>query len=201
MKTPTGTALVEAITQIVDRENRKGQNLKQIKARNVLETFTRQHGLGEKIVPTLSRLLRKLEEDPDAIRQIRIMSDSLLNMDERELKSDLVALKEQLMPVEARIHQVKTKTAFVSTMLRPFSPKYTSIWFAERTDIDVKQAQKIIEQLEIMKIKGMDDLAQWARGVAEVFEHVVVYRGPDAADPYARPTGTCLLYTSDAADE
>jgi hypothetical protein len=188
MKTPTGTALVEAISQILDRQNRQGQLVKQRQAKRVLESFTLQHQLDEKSFNALPRLLRKF--DNDDFRQIRSMSDSLINRDEQELRAELNALRELLKPIEARIHQVKTKTAFVSTVLRPFYAKYTSIWFQERTDIDIKQAKVNIEQLETMRLKNIKEFVQWTRDVADLFEQVVVYRGADAADPYARPTGT-----------
>lgn len=188
MKTPTGIALVEAISQILDRQNREGQEVKRFQAKRVLETFTLEHRLDEKSVTALPRLLRRFESDD--FRQIRSMSDSLINKDEQELKAELISLKEQLKPIEARIHQVKTKTAFVSTVLRPFYAKYTSIWFQERTDIDIQQAEAKIEQLETMSLKSMDDFVQWSRDVADLFDQVVVYRGADAADPYTRPTGT-----------
>jgi hypothetical protein len=188
MKTPTGTAIVEAISQILDRQNREGQAAKKFQAKRVFENFTLEHQLDEKSVTALPRLLRKF--DSDDFRQIRSMSDSLIDMDEQELRAELTALKELLKPIEARIHQVKTKTAFVSTVLRPFYAKYTSIWFQERNDIDIEQAKAKIEQLERMKLESVDEFVQWTRDVAVLFEQVVVYRGIDAADPYARPTGT-----------
>jgi hypothetical protein len=191
MKTPTGRAIVEAITQILERENRAGQEAKQVQTIRLLGAFAQGHGVPVQTgaVSSLSRLLRRLD-DPDAIRQIRSMSDSLLNMEEPELKEELIALRDRLMPIEAKIHQAKTKAAFVSTMLRPFSSKYTFIWFQDRDDIDIERAKANIERLEQMKLKSIDDMDPWARGVAEVFEQVVVYRGEDAADLYARPTGT-----------
>jgi hypothetical protein len=188
MKTPTGTAIVEAISQILDRQNREGQAAKKFQAKRVFENFTLEHQLDEKSVTALPRLLRKF--DSDDFRQIRSMSDSLINKDEQELRAELTALKELLKPIEARIHQVKTKTAFVSTVLRPFYAKYTSIWFQERNDIDIMQAKAKIEQLETMKLKSIDEFVRWTRDVADLFDEVVVYRGIDAADPYARPTGT-----------
>jgi ribosomal protein L29 len=190
MTNPTGSALVEAINQILDKQTQEAQDAKQFQAIRLLGSFTQEHGVPPQTgaVSTLSRLLRKL--DGEAIRQIRSMSDSLLKKDEQELEDELHALRDQLMPIEARIHQVKTKTAFVATVLRSFSPKYTSIWFRERNDIDVKQAQLQIEQLETVKIKSIEDLTSWAREVANVFEQVVIYRGIDAADLYARPAGT-----------
>jgi hypothetical protein len=188
MKTPTGTAIVEAISQILDRQNREGQVVKKLQAKRVLENFTLEHQLDEKSFNALPRLLRKF--DSDDFRQIRSMSDSLIDMDEQELRAELTALKELLKPIEARIHQVKTKTAFVSTVLRPFYAKYTSIWFQERNDIDIKQAKAKIEQLERIELDSVDEFVRWTRDVSDLFEQVVVYRGIDAADPYARPTGT-----------
>ena len=190
MKTPTGSALVAAITQILKRENQKGQEVKRLKSKGILSSFSEDQQIPDKVkaVSSLSRLVRKL--DADAIRQIRSMSDSLLNKDERELKTELFALRDQLMPIESDFHNLKTKSAFVTTMLRPFSPEYTSTWFQDRDDIDVNQAKAKIEKLEIMKISSPDELIPWAQGVAEVFEQVVVYRGADVGDLYTRPTGT-----------
>jgi hypothetical protein len=190
MKTPTGSALVAAITQILKQENQKGKEVKRLKSKGILSSFSEDQQIPDKVkaVSSLSRLVRKL--DGDAIRQIRSMSDSLLNKDERELKTELFALRDQLMPIESDFHNLKTKSAFVTTMLRPFSPEYTSTWFQDRDDIDVNQAKAKIEKLEIMKISSPDELIPWAQGVAEVFEQVVVYRGSDVGDLYARPTGT-----------
>ena len=190
MTNPTGSALVEAINQILEKQTQEAQDAKQFQAIRLLGSFAQEHGVPPQTgaVSTLSRLLRKL--DSESIRQIRAMSDSLLKKDEQELEAELHALRDQLMPIEARIHQVKTKTAFVATVLRSFSPKFTTIWFRERDDIDVRQAQAQIEQLETIKMRGIEDIVPWARNVADVFEQVVIYRGVDAADLYARPAGT-----------
>ena len=190
MTNPTGSALVEAINQILEKQTQEAQDAKQFQAIRLLGSFAQEHGVPPQTgaVSTLSRLLRKL--DSESIRQIRAMSDSLLKKDEQELEAELHALRDQLMPIEARIHQVKTKTAFVATVLRSFSPKFTTIWFRERDDIDVRQAQAQIEQLETIRMKSIEDIVHWSRNVADVFEQVVIYRGVDAADLYARPAGT-----------
>lgn len=190
MTNPTGSALVEAINQILEKQTQEAQDAKQFQAIRLLGSFAQEHGVPPQTgaVSTLSRLLRKL--DSESIRQIRAMSDSLLKKDEQELEAELHALRDQLMPIEARIHQVKTKTAFVATVLRSFSPKFTTIWFRERDDIDVRQAQAQIEHLETIKMKSIEDIVPWSRNVADVFEQVVIYRGVDAADLYARPAGT-----------
>lgn len=190
MKTPTGEAIVATINQILERQTKDAHEEKQIQATLLLSSFTQQYGVPVQIgaVSSLSRLLRKL--DKDAIRQIRSMSDSLLSKNEHELEDELLSLRDQLMPIEARIHQVKTKTAFVATVLRPFSPKYRLTWFPERTDIDIKEVTNRIERLERVELRGIEEMTEWAREIADLFDSVVVYRGEDAADLYARPAGT-----------
>jgi hypothetical protein len=190
MKMPTGEAIVATINRILEHQTKEAQEQKQIEAIKLLGSFTQRHGVPVQIgaVSSLSRLLRKL--DKDAIRQVRSMSDSLLNMDENELEEELYSLRDQLMPIEARIHQVKTKTAFVATVLRPFSPKYRMTWFPERTDIDIKVVTDRIERLERVELRGIEEMTDWAREIADLFDSVVVYRGEDAADLYARPSGT-----------
>ena len=193
MKTPTGQAIIAAINQILELQTREAQDAKQNQAVELLGAFARENDVPPQAgaVSTLSRLLRNLEKDrEDAIRQVRSMSDSLLNKDEHELEVELINLRDQLMPIEARIHQVKTKTAFVATVVRPFSPKYAATWFHERKDIDVSRAKAQIDMLETAQLNNMNEVSDWARGVAELFENLVVYRGEDAADFYSRPSGT-----------
>lgn len=187
---PTGEAIVATINRILEHQTKEAQEQKQLEAIKLLGSFTQRHGVPVQIgaVSSLSRLLRKL--DKDAIRQVRSMSDSLLNKDENELEEELYSLRDQLMPIEARIHQVKTKTAFVATVLRPFSPKYRMTWFPERTDIDIKVVTDQIERLERVELRGIEEMTDWAREIADLFDSVVVYRGEDAADLYARPPGT-----------
>lgn len=187
---PTGEAIVATINRILEHQTKEAQEQKQLEAIKLLGSFTQRHGVPVQIgaVSSLSRLLRKL--DKDAIRQVRSMSDSLLNKDENELEEELYSLRDQLMPIEARIHQVKTKTAFVATVLRPFSPKYRMTWFPERTDIDIKVVTDRIERLERVELRAIEEMTDWAREIADLFDSVVVYRGEDAADLYARPSGT-----------
>jgi hypothetical protein len=192
MKSPTGAAVVAAINQILDDQTFEAQEEKQLQSVRVLSSFTQKYGVPPQTgaVSTLSRLLRKLGVDKEAIRQVRSMSDSLLERDEQELEDELYQLRDQLMPIEARIHQVKTKTAFVYTVLRPFSEKYRVSWFPERKDIDVDQANSQIMRLENAPVESANDITFWAKEVANLFEQVVVYRGEDVADFYSRPSGT-----------
>jgi ribosomal protein L29 len=192
MKSPTGAAIVAAINQILDLQTFEAQQEKHGESIRVLGSFAEKYGVSPQAgaFSTLSRLLRKLGRDQEAVRQIRSMSDSLLNKDEQDLEDELYQLRDQLMPIEARIHQVKTKTAFVYTVLRPFSEKYRVSWFPGRNDIDVDQVNAQIMRLENAPIEGVNDIANWAIEVADLFEQVVVYRGEDVADFYSRPSGT-----------
>jgi ribosomal protein L29 len=192
MKSPNGAAVVAAINQILDHQTFEAQEEKQLQSVRVLSSFTQKYGVPPQTgaVSTLTRLLRKLGGDKEAIRQVRSMSDSLLEKDEQELEDELYQLRDQLMPIEARIHQVKTKTAFVYTVLRPFSEKYRVSWFPERKDIDVDQANSQIMRLENAPVESASDITFWAKEVADLFEQVVVYRGEDVADFYSRPSGT-----------
>jgi ribosomal protein L29 len=192
MKSPTGATVVAAINQILDHQTFEAQEEKQLQSVLVLSSFTQKYGVPPQTgaISTLTRLLRKLGGDKEAIRQVRSMSDSLLEKDEQELEDELYQLRDQLMPIEARIHQVKTKTAFVYTVLRPFSEKYRVSWFPERKDIDVDQANSQIMRLENAPVESANDITFWAKEVADLFEQVVVYRGEDVADFYSRPSGT-----------
>jgi hypothetical protein len=121
------------------------------------------------------------------------MSDALLLKDERELGIELGKLREGLSPIEATFHQVKTKNAFIYTVLRPFSPKFTTKWFSEREDIDADLLQEAIQRLEAFELADVADLTTWVEGVSTLFEQLVVYRGEDADNFYARPSGTVSL--------
>jgi hypothetical protein len=192
MKSPNGAAVVAAINQILDHQTFEAQEEKQLQSVRVLSSFTQKYGVPPQTgaISTVTRLLRKLGGDKEAIRQVRSMSDSLLEKDEQELEDELYQLRDQLMPIEARIHQVKTKTAFVYTVLRPFSEKYRVSWFPERKDIDVDQANSQIMRLENAPVESENDITFWAKEVADLFEQLVVYRGEDVADFYSRPSGT-----------
>jgi hypothetical protein len=190
MSTSTGAEIVASIESLLSRQAVEAQEAKQVATLRLLGAFTQKHSVPPQTgaISTLSRLLRKL--DSGAVRQVRSLSDSLLDMDESALESELLELRDELMPIGARVHQVKTKTAFIFTVLRPFSSKYTTGWFQDRNDIDVKQIQSDIERLERYQFSNPEDLSQWAVEVASLFESLVVYRGSDANEYYARPTGT-----------
>lgn len=196
MKKPRGTDVVAVIQRLVDDQTRDSQQAKQLAIEAVLGGFAQNHGIAQqgKAITTLAKLLRN--EDATTIRQVRTLSDALLLKDERTLDNDLKELRKELGPIEATFHQVKTKNAFISAVLRPFSPKFTAAWFSEREDIDIDQLQKTIQRLETNEIGNLEELNSWIEEVAALFEQLVVYRGEDADNYYARPSGTVSLKSS-----
>jgi hypothetical protein len=144
---------------------------------------------------TLAKLLRNTGSE--TVRQVRSLSDDpALLKDERALMIELDRLSDALKKIEARFHQVKTKNAFIYAVLRPFSPKFTARWFSEREDIDGDLFQETIQRLEAFELTDVADLTPWVEGVSALFEQLVVYRGEDADNFYARPAGTVSLKSS-----
>jgi hypothetical protein len=193
MTKPRGTDVVTVIQRLLDEQTLDAQQKKQDDIAAVLGAFAKDHGIPAhaKAFTTLAKLLRN--NDSETVRQVRSMSDALLLKDERELGVELGKLREGLSPIEATFHQVKTKNAFIYTVLRPFSPKFTARWFSEREDIDGDLFQETIQRLEAFELTDVADLTPWVEGVSTLFEQLVVYRGEDADNFYARPAGTVSL--------
>ena len=196
MKKLRGTDVVAVIQRLLEEQTQKSKDERQDKIAEAFGGFAKDHGipLQTKSFMTLAKLVRN--DDATTIRQVRSLSDALLMKDESALKKDLKELGEALGPIEATFHQVKTKNAFISAVLRPFSPKFTAVWFSEREDVDRDQLQQTIQRLETNEIATLADLNGWIDEVAALFEQLVVYRGEDADNYYARPTGTVSLKSS-----
>lgn len=190
MSSFVGRNVVDAIERLLEKQAQDAQETKQVATIRLVSEFASNNQVPAQTaaVATISRIVRKL--DDEGIRQVRSLSDALLSKDEETLRSELESLRDALMPIEARVHQVKTRTAFVATALRPFSSKYTSKWFAERKDLDVPYLREKVSELESRKISDASEISAWAKDVSGLFERVVIYRGSDAEDYYTRPAGT-----------
>lgn len=190
MDTYSGRDVVSAIERLLEKQAQDAQETKQVSTIRLVSEFAARNGIPMQsgAVATISRIVRKL--DDEGVRQIRSLSNALLSRDEEDLRSELEDLRDKLMPIEARVHQVKTRSAFVATALRPFSEKYTNRWFAERKDIDVTKLQKRVADLESTQMGNASEMTPWLREVAGLFEALVIYRGSDAEDYYTRPAGT-----------
>ena len=191
-----GRDVVRALERLLEKQALDAQEIKQASTSRLVTEFVVANGIPARagIVATISRIAKKI--DDEGIRQIRSLSDALLNRPGDDLRSDLEALRDQLVPIEARVHQVKTRSAFVATSLRSFSEKYTNRWFAERTDIDVISIRKRVEELESWRLNDVEDLSPWVREVSDLFEKLVIYRGSNAEDVYTRPAGTVIERSS-----
>lgn len=186
----TGRDAVGAIERLLDKQAQDAQETKQLSAIRLVSAFATENQIPPQTgaVATISRIVRKL--DDEGVRQVRSLSESLLNRDEETLRAELEALRDALMPIEARVHQVKTRTAFIATALRPFSVKYTDKWFAERTDLNRDFLKAQVLKLESEVLTSTEGLVAWAKDVSDLFEQLVIYRGSDAGDYYTRPAGT-----------
>jgi hypothetical protein len=196
MKKQTGKDFVRAIERLLLQQSRDAQETKQALSLKLIGEFARQNGvpLQSGAVGTITKALRKL--DGESVRQVRSLSDRLLNKDDRELVRDLESLRENFLPIEARIHQVKTRAAFVAAALRPFSPRHRALLLRERQDIDVKEVSQAIENLALVEIADLESFTHWTKQVADLFDRLVIYRGPDASDYYTRPAGTVTQRSS-----
>lgn len=196
MKKPIGTDLIQGVQDLLDAQMGTAQGKKQDETFEALGDFVRKYGIPVEPAPvnSLARLLRN--KGAEVNRQVRTLSDALLLKDERELEEELELLREKLSKVEATFHQVKTKNAFVLTVLRPFNPKFAERWFEERTDINSHNLRGVIESLEGKALGSVLDITDWAEEVSVLFEQLVVYRGEDAEDYYSRPAGTISAKSS-----
>ena len=193
----TGVDVVAAIQRLLDEQTRESQEKRQDEIAEAFGGFAKDNGIPRqtKSFMTLAKLLRNTGSE--TVRQVRSLSDDpQLLKDERGLEIELKGMSDALKKIEARFHQVKTKNAFIYAVLRPFSTKFTERWFIEREDIDAVLFQETIQRLETFELAEVADLTTWVEGVSTLFEQLVVYRGEDADNFYARPAGTVSLKSS-----
>ncbi len=190
MKTTNGADFAKAIEQFTAQQTSQAQSSYSLLIARLVGAFTLKYQIPVQsgAVSSISRILKRL--DDDGIRQIRAMSDALLQVEDAELRADLEELQAQLLPMSAQTHQVKTRSAFISTVLRPFDFKYAKRWFSERRDINVDSARERIEDLERRPIGSIIDVSRWADDVLNLFNDIVIYWGDEADQYYLRPAGT-----------
>lgn len=190
MKTTNGADFAKAIEQFTAQQTSQAQSSYSLLIARLVGAFTLKYQIPVQsgAVSSISRILKRL--DDDGIRQIRAMSDALLQVEDAELRADLEELQAQLLPMSAQTHQVKTRSAFISTVLRPFDFKYAKRWFSERRDINADSARERIEDLERRPIGSIIDVSRWADDVLNLFNDLVIYWGDEADQYYLRPAGT-----------
>lgn len=196
MKKITGSQAAAAIERLATMQTAQAQEGRSLSSSQYLGAFADRHKIDVRpgSIATLGRIVRSL--DSDGIRQIRSLSDELLETNEAALVEELMALKAQLAPMDATTHQIKTRSAFITTVLRPFDSKYTSRWLSERPELDGKKILTAIENLESENLFDAESFDVWTRKVLELFEEVVVYHGDNPGSYYSRPAGTVSVKSS-----
>jgi hypothetical protein len=190
MKTTNGEDFAKAIEQFTAQQTSQAQSSYSMLIARLVGAFTIKYQIPVQsgAVSAISRILKKL--DDEGIRQVRAMSDSLLQVEDKELLAELEELQAQLLPMSAQTHQVKTRSAFINTVLRPFDFKYAKRWLTERRDINTDSVRERIEDLERRKLGTSEEVSRWADDVLNLFNDVVIYWGDEADQYYLRPAGT-----------
>ena len=190
MKTTTGEDFAKAIEQFTAQQTAQAQSSYSMLIARLVGAFTIKYEIPVQsgAVSAISRIIKRL--DDDGIRQIRAMSDALLQVEDGELRAELEELKAQLLPMSAQTHQVQTRSAFINTVLRPFDFKYAKRWLADRRDINTDSARERIEDLERRKLGTTVEVSRWADDVLSLFNDLVIYWGDEADQYYLRPAGT-----------
>jgi len=190
MTTITGTDLAKAIEQFTEQQTAQAQEAYGLLIARLISAFTHKYEVPVQsgAVSAISRLIKRIDED--SVRQIRAMSEPLLRADESALREDLLELQSQLSPASAQTHQVKTRTAFINTILRPFDYKYAKRWLEERKDINTRETREQIENLERRSLESPSDIFRWTSDVLDLFNKVVIFWGEEANQYYLRPAGT-----------
>lgn len=190
MKKITGADFATAIEQFTEQQTAKAQQAYGFSIASLVGPFTIKYEVPIQTgaVSAISRLIKRIDED--SVRQIRAMSEPLLRVDELALRGELKELQSQLLPMGAQTHQVKTRAAFINTVIRPFDAKYAARWLAERKDINVDSARERIQDLEARLLSTPKDLHRWADDVMSLFNDLVIYWGEEADQYYLRPAGT-----------
>jgi hypothetical protein len=190
MKKITGADFAKAIEQFTEQQTAKAQEAYSFRIASLIGPFTLKYSVPVQTgaVSAISRLIKRIDED--SVRQIRAMSEPLLRVDELSLRSELEEIQSQLLPLGAQTHQVKTRAAFINTVIRPFDSKYATRWLAERKDLNIDSARERIQDLESRVLAGPKDLHRWADDVLSLFNDLVIYWGEEADQYYLRPAGT-----------
>ena len=190
MKTIYGEDYAKAIEEFTSQQAAKAQESYSLLVAKLVGAFTIKYQVPVQsgAVSAISRIIKNL--DNDGIRQIRAMSDALLQVDEKTLWAELEELQVQLLHVSGQAHQLKTKSAFISTVLRPFDTKFSKRWLSERKDIDPAETRKKIEEVERRRLQSAEDVRRWAEDVIALFNYLVIYKGEEANQYYLRPAGT-----------
>lgn len=184
----TGRDVIRGIRRAIDLEllrSRRGRN-EQIS--QLIGDYYKANGIAVSGMRLEGQFLRAVRQED--VASIRPLSPSLMNQDQDQLRSGILNLRIQIEEIEALAHQVKTQASFVLALFRPFEPKYTDRWFAERSDIDVNQVAKQIVTLQEKPISNSESLTAWMEDVENLFRQLVEFDAEKLSTTFERPYGT-----------
>lgn len=169
----TGNQMIESVQRLMKDEFSKAQILRRNRITAELDSFLREHNASNS-KEQFELLLKALRRGDDkAIGQIRQLSASFENMGQQDLQSAILDLTKKLSAIDLRLHQIKTRSAFIHTVLRPFDPEALQRLLTGLPERQKEEISKKVEELRKFRVDDADYL-YWVNRVADLFKDVVV---------------------------
>jgi hypothetical protein len=184
----TGNRMIEAVQELLRDELAEAQRLRRNRISAELDSFLKEHKASnsEEELELLLRALRR--GDDKAIEQIRQLSTSFESMDSRTLQTEVLELTKKLSTIDSRLHQIKTRTAFINAVLRPFDSTFLKSLLADLSEREKVDATKRVEGLRKYRVDDADYLF-WVNQVADLFQDLVVAKSSVALTREERMRG------------
>lgn len=184
----TGRDVIRGIRRAIDLELLRSRRARNEQISQLIGEYYKANGIAVSGMRLEGQFLRAVRQED--IESIRPLSSKLLDQKPEQLRSGLLNLRIQIEELEALAHQVKTQASFVLALFRPFEPKYTDRWFAERNDIDANQVAKQIVALQEKTISNSESLIAWMEDVENLFRQLVEFDAEKLSTTFERPYGT-----------
>lgn len=189
----SGIELIRAVEATVEEQVREASANRDAEAERVASQVIRAHGgmVSEKQRTELIRALRK----KNPLNEVVLAEDFewLDPLTVAPLRPEALRLLDRL---STETHQARTQAAYISTVLRPFNPKYAFHWLTGREDIVPEKIEPQIAKLERAEIAGTDQLLKWGDEVAELFRELVVIEEGSVNPKTFKPNGTVSSLSS-----
>lgn len=189
----SGIELIRAVEATVEEQVREASATRDKNADEVATQIIDSHvgAISEKQKTELTRALRKKNPLNEAV-----LAEDLEWLDPlvvEPLRQEELRILDRL---STETHQARTQAAYISTVLRPFNPKYAFHWLTGREDIIPEIIEPKIAKLERAEIAGPDQLLNWGEEVAELFRELVVIEEGSLSLKTFKPNGTVSSLSS-----
>lgn len=180
--------MIGAVQGLLRDELAEAQRLRRNRISAELDSFLKEHKASnsEEELELLLRALRR--GDDKAIEQIRQLSTSFEIMDSQTLQTEVLELTKKLSTIDSRLHQIKTRTAFINAVLRPFDSTFLKSLLADLSEREKVDATKRVEDLRKYRVDDADYLF-WVNQVADLFQDLVVAKSSVALTREERMRG------------